>query len=53
LPSPAALEIRLSCRPGGLIDPPYGYVWVRYGPDALLVNVENGLILSVMYGVFV
>jgi len=37
----------------GLIDPPYGYVWVRYGPDALLVNVESGLILSVMYGVFV
>jgi|SRR5579871_4605185 len=37
----------------GLIDPPYGYVWVRYGPDALLVNVESGLILSAMYGVFV
>jgi len=37
----------------GLIDPPYGYVWVRYGPDALLIDVENGQILSVMYGVFV
>jgi len=36
----------------GLIDPPYGYVWVRYGPDALLIDVENGQILSVMYGVF-
>lgn len=37
----------------GLSDPPYGYVWVRYGPDALLVNVESGPVLSVMYGVFV
>jgi hypothetical protein len=37
----------------GLIDPPYGYVWVRYGPDALLIDVETGQILSVMYGVFV
>jgi Ni/Co efflux regulator RcnB len=36
----------------GLIDPPYGYVWVRYGPDALLVNVATGEILSVEYGVF-
>ena len=36
----------------GLMDPPYGYVWVRYGPDAMLVAVETGLILSVMYGVF-
>jgi Ni/Co efflux regulator RcnB len=37
----------------GLIDPPYGYVWVREGDDALLVNVENGLILSAIYGVFI
>jgi Ni/Co efflux regulator RcnB len=36
----------------GLMDPPYGYVWVRYGPDAMLIAVETGLILSVMYGVF-
>jgi Ni/Co efflux regulator RcnB len=36
----------------GLIDPPYGYVWVRNGDDALLVDVENGQILSVEYGVF-
>ncbi len=36
----------------GLDNPPYGYVWVRYGPDALLVNVYNGQILSVEYGVF-
>jgi Ni/Co efflux regulator RcnB len=36
----------------GLIDPPYGYVWVRYGPDALLVDVAAGQILSVEYGVF-
>ena len=36
----------------GLYDPPYGYVWVRYGNDALLVDVESGQILSVEYGVF-
>jgi hypothetical protein len=36
----------------GLINPPYGFVWVRYGDDALLVNVENGQILSVEYNLF-
>ena len=36
----------------GLIDPPYGYVWVRYGDDAVLVNVQTGLILRVVYNVF-
>ncbi len=36
----------------GLIDPPYGYVWVRNGNDALLIDVETGQILSVEYGVF-
>lgn len=36
----------------GLMNPPYGYVWVRYGDDALLVNVQTGLILRVVYGVF-
>jgi hypothetical protein len=36
----------------GLSDPPYGYVWVRYGNDALLVDVESGQILSVEYGIF-
>ncbi len=32
--------------------PPYGYEWVRYGDDALLVNIYNGEILEVEYGVF-
>ena len=32
--------------------PPYGYEWVRYGDDALLVNVYTGQILQVDYGVF-
>ena len=32
--------------------PPVGYEWVRSGPDALLVNVGNGEILQVEYGVF-
>lgn len=36
----------------GLPDPPYGYVWVRYGDDALLVNVETGEILQAVYGLF-
>jgi Ni/Co efflux regulator RcnB len=36
----------------GLMDPPYGYVWVRYGDDALLVNVENGRILRVVYNLY-
>lgn len=36
----------------GLIDPPYGYVWVRYDGDAILVNVQTGVILRVVYGVF-
>ena len=36
----------------GLINPPYGYVWVRYGDDAMLVAVVSGLILSVQYNVF-
>ena len=36
----------------GLQDPPYGYVWVRNGPDALLIAVDNGQILSVVYGLF-
>jgi len=36
----------------GLSDPPYGYVWVRDGDDALLVDVGDGTILRVVYGVF-
>ena len=36
----------------GLINPPYGYVWVYYYHDALLVSVESGHILRVVYGVF-
>lgn len=36
----------------GLIDPPYGYVWVRYGGDAILVNVHTGVVLRVVYDVF-
>ena len=36
----------------GLPDPPYGYVWVRYGDDAMLVNVQTGYVLQVSYGLF-
>jgi Ni/Co efflux regulator RcnB len=36
----------------GLFAPPDGYVWVRYGPDALLIDQNTGEILQVDYGVF-
>jgi hypothetical protein len=36
----------------GLAIPPYGYEWVRYGDDALLINTDSGQILQVVYGIF-
>jgi Ni/Co efflux regulator RcnB len=36
----------------GLDVPPDGYVWVRYGPDALLVDEDTGEIIEVEYGIF-
>lgn len=36
----------------GLPIPPRGYVWVRYGDDALLVQIASGIILQVIYGVY-
>jgi len=36
----------------GLIYPPYGYEWIRVGDDALLVDIDTGVILRVEYGVF-
>jgi Ni/Co efflux regulator RcnB len=36
----------------GFGPPPRGYVWVRYGPDLLLVNRRTGRIVDVIYGVF-
>ncbi len=36
----------------GLVDPPYGYVWVRYGNDALLVSIITGQILGAVYWLF-
>ncbi|HEX5184350.1 MAG TPA: RcnB family protein [Allosphingosinicella sp.] len=36
----------------GLGPPPPGYVWVRYGPDLLLVNRYTGRIRDVVYGAF-
>ena len=32
--------------------PPYGYHWVRYGDDFLLVALTTGFIADVMYGPF-
>jgi Ni/Co efflux regulator RcnB len=36
----------------GLDAPPYGYQWVRYGPDVILVNVRTGEILDVIHDAF-
>lgn len=36
----------------GLYPPPYGYRWVRYGPDLLLVQMGSGYIADVIYGAF-
>jgi Ni/Co efflux regulator RcnB len=36
----------------GLFAPPDGYIWVRYGPDALLIDQYTGEIIQVDYGVF-
>jgi hypothetical protein len=36
----------------GLSPPPPGYQWVRYGPDLLLVELDNGQVVDVVYGVF-
>jgi Ni/Co efflux regulator RcnB len=36
----------------GLDEPPEGYEWVRYGPDALLVDLQTGQVVEVARGVF-
>lgn len=36
----------------GLFAPPSGYVWVRYGPDALLIDEYTGEIIQVRYNMF-
>ncbi|MEQ1754403.1 MAG: RcnB family protein [Micropepsaceae bacterium] len=35
-----------------LFAPPPGLIWVRYGPDALLIDEETGEIIQVRYDVF-
>jgi len=32
--------------------PPYGYDWVRVGPDALLVDLDDGTVVESVYGLF-
>jgi Ni/Co efflux regulator RcnB len=32
--------------------PPYGYEWIRVGPDALLVNLATGMVVESVYGLF-
>ncbi|HEX4078477.1 MAG TPA: RcnB family protein [Rhizomicrobium sp.] len=36
----------------GLFAPPPDYIWVRYGPDALLIDQYTGAIIQVDYDVF-
>jgi len=36
----------------GLVEPPYGATWVRYGDDALLIDESSGEVIQVAYGVF-
>ena len=36
----------------GLFAPPPGYVWVRYGSDALLIDEFTGEIVQVQYNIF-
>jgi Ni/Co efflux regulator RcnB len=33
--------------------PPYGFQWIRLGPDLLLVNLSNGQISEAVPGMFV
>ena len=37
----------------GLFAPPYGYVWVRYGPDAVMIDEYTGEVISVDFGLFI
>lgn len=37
----------------GLIAPPDGFIWVRFGPDALLIDQYTGEIVQVQYGIFI
>ncbi len=36
----------------GLAPPPDGCVWVRVGPDALLIDEDTGEVVQAVYGVF-
>lgn len=35
-----------------LMAPPDGYTWVRFGPDAILIDEDTGDVVQVQYGVF-
>jgi hypothetical protein len=38
--------------PLGLPRAPFGFRWIRHGPDLLLVNMTTGRIVDVAWGVF-
>jgi Ni/Co efflux regulator RcnB len=35
-----------------LVAPPDGYTWVRFGPDAMLIDEDTGEVVQVQYGIF-
>jgi Ni/Co efflux regulator RcnB len=35
-----------------LMAPPDGYTWVRFGPDAMLIDENTGEVIQVQYGIF-
>ncbi|HEY2749832.1 RcnB family protein [Phenylobacterium sp.] len=36
----------------GVAGAPFGFRWVRFGPDLLLVELRTGRIVDVIYGAF-
>lgn len=36
----------------GLTVPPGGYVWVRVDSDALMINMDSGIVLQAVYNIF-
>lgn len=32
--------------------PPYGFAWIRVGPDVVLVNLATGMVVETVYGAF-
>lgn len=37
----------------GIDPPPPGFVWLRYGPDLILVDRFTGEVVQIAYGAFI